>query len=694
MMQHNFSRAIAPRFRFSNPTDAVLSGTGSPLVDNGFAPAHIDMQQLMPSAEIVGTEGDDSLEGTTQDDTISGLGGNDVIRGRGGDDAIGGGLGNDLLYGDEGNDRLVAGLGDDNLFGGTGDDILEGTLEPERGAVQRSFLYGEAGNDSLYLEPTSFAFGSGLRETFAAGGIGDDIYYARYADQTRIFENVGEGNDLIVLIPRLTPGQAPIFYMPANVESLSVVLGGSTGSTVIGNALDNFIDGNGILGGAQTSIGNDLFLGGAGNDNLFGREGDDTLFGEAGDDRLFGGTGLDYLIGGDGNDELAGNSGAGEADALYGGIGNDTYVVDSAADLIFENPGEGTDFVNVQMSGGGYYMFANIENMELGETTLFGVGNELDNRIVSLNSAQTVLGGAGNDTVFGNGGNDIIFGEAGNDTVNAGSGIDYVAGGDGDDSLVGDEGADALYGEGGNDSLIGGSDFATDILSGGDGNDRLNGDSGLGDFDFLYGGAGDDEYRVDTSADLVFEDVGGGRDVVIANIPNGGFYLYDNIENMSLAGTTLFGVGNALDNSIFGNGGTNLLLGGIGNDSLYGRGGDDVVYGEDGNDILDGEAGNDFLIGGAGNDVFLGSAGNDISRGEAGRDVFVMQLGNQGEYVQDFTRGEDRVELVGLGITSFAQLQALMTQSGSDTVINFGGGDFMVLQNITATTLTGADFGF
>lgn len=199
---------------------------------------------------------------------------------------------------------------------------------------------------------------------------------------------------------------------------------------------------------------------------------------------------------------------------------------------------------------------------------------------------------------------------------------------------------------------------------------------------------------VDTATDLVFEDVGGGGDTVSANISGGGYYLYGNIENLTLVGSTYFGVGNVPDNRVTGNGIGNLLLGGAGNDLILAGGGNDVVFGEDGNDTLFGEAGSDLLIGGAGNDRFVGGLGTDIYRGGAGNDVFVMQRGNQGEHVEDFTHGQDRVKLIDLGITSFAQLQTLMTQSGNDTAINFGVGDFVVLQNIMATTLTGSDFRF
>jgi len=106
--------------------------------------------------------------------------------------------------------------------------------------------------------------------------------------------------------------------------------------------------------------------------------------------------------------------------------------------------------------------------------------------------------------------------------------------------------ADALYGEDGNDTLYGGTDFQTDILVGGNGNDVLHGDSGLGDYDLMDGGAGDDIYYVDTPADLTFEAAADGNDTVYANISGAGYYLYANVENLVLLGTTPYGVGNEL----------------------------------------------------------------------------------------------------------------------------------------------------
>ena len=37
-------------------------------------------------------------------------------------------------------------------------------------------------------------------------------------------------------------------------------------------------------------------------------------------------------------------------DAMSGGLGNDTYVVDSLGDAVYENPDEGADFVLVSVS--------------------------------------------------------------------------------------------------------------------------------------------------------------------------------------------------------------------------------------------------------------------------------------------------------------------------------------------------------
>ncbi|MDB5429275.1 MAG: outer rane secretion protein [Caulobacter sp.] len=177
-------------------------------------------------------------------------------------------------------------------------------------------------------------------------------------------------------------------------------------------------------------------------------------------------------------------------------------------------------------------------------------------------------------------------------------------GGSGDDKMYGYGGADEIYGGQGTDSLYAGA--GNDTLYGGEGNDFLDG--GIGD-DSMYGGVGNDVYVVDSASDVVVESANEGVDEVRAYIS---YTLGDNIENMRLLGNTgLTGVGNGLDNKMFGTVAGDTLSGLDGNDSISGDGGADNIYGGNGNDWMSGGDGNDVLIGGAGTDAYYGGAGDD-----------------------------------------------------------------------------------
>lgn len=673
------------------------------------------------SKDILGTDDADDITGTADADVIATGPGKDIVHAGEGNDEVYGGLGDDILYGEGGHDRLFAELGNDTLYGGDGNDYLEGSLElpadydfasvglPADGRFV-NYLYGGAGNDTLIAETTGPTGGTGARTTHMYGGTGDDIYYVRFSDQNRIFENAGEGNDRIILMYRDTPGSGNVFYMPANVERLDGVLGTRTvngvrqSATIVGNELDNSIQTDGEIGGVITPTGNMTVLAGAGNDSVVTGAGNDIVFGEAGDDFLSGGVGTDVLIGGEGNDVLDQSyylTDAPSADALYGGLGDDIYGIDHSGDIAFENAGEGHDLAVLRINGGGWYAHANIEDIWVaagGTGVTFIVGNALNNYIWAGAGNELLLGGAGDDLILGEGGNDTIFGESGDDSLNGGAGIDYIAGGTGKDILNGGDGADALYGEDGDDTLLGGNDFATDILVGGAGNDTLVGQSGKGDYDLMDGGAGDDKYYVDTPDDLTFEAANGGTDSVYANIDGAGYYLYANTENLYVEGKTTFGVGNELDNIIEARWNNDhsiavSLLGGAGNDQIYGNDAGNGIYGEDGNDFLYGYGGNDVIVGGAGNDLIDGMNGSDIMVGGAGADTFVINTyGADIDYILDFEHGIDKIQ-VG-GYANYASLASHIYQQGNDTIVEYStGGRYLVLQNYTGP-LSAGDFGF
>ncbi|WP_448660351.1 beta strand repeat-containing protein [Sphingomonas sp. CJ99] len=564
---------------------------------------------------VNGGAGNDGVLGTGRGETIRGNGGNDRLEGRGGDDVLIGGAGDDLVLGGDGNDSIEDGAGIDRYDGGAGDDIFTiGT-----GTVAGDSFIGGTGFDSINVLGEGPINLSGL--SFSA-------------DIERIV-----GGDLT-----LTSTQADGFA-EISVSTLTLADGGTVifgpngflGRQITLSNSGNSIDLSQVTLAAPTVIGGtgaDLIIASAvAGGQLNGGGGNDVIFGSAGTDFISAGTGID---------------------ALVGGGGNDFYVVDRADDIIYEGAGGGIDTVRSTAS---YYLWSQVEYLELlGSGDLFGVGNELDNRLIGNGGSNLLIAGAGNDEVGGMAGNDQLFGQDGDDILAGGTGIDYLVGGAGADTLDGGDQADALYGEAGNDILRGGEGFHTDILVGGAGNDDLYGASGLGDYDLLDGGEGDDRYFVDTGADLTFEAAGGGTDTVIADIADGGYYLYANVENLVLNGDTLFGVGNDLDNALTGNDVANLL------------------------------------IGGGGNDVIDGGAGVDVLYGQAGSDRFVIRRGTDADVIADFQAGIDDIDLRGIGFTSYAQLQGAIVDGNGGVAIDLGNGELVVVLGVTKAQLTEGDF--
>ncbi|SCY47974.1 PQQ-dependent sugar dehydrogenase [Microvirga guangxiensis] len=222
------------------------------------------------------------------------------------------------------------------------------------------------------------------------------------------------------------------------------------------------------------------------------------------------------------------------------------------------------------------------------------------------------------------------------DVIDAGGGNDVVYAGAGDDKVFGGTGNDTLSGMNGNDSIDGGS-----------GRDRM------------LGGRGNDIYVVDDAKDKVVERTGEGKDTIKTKVS---YTLTDAMSVEVLWTTNTSGTasinltGNKLDNQISGNAGTNVLSGMGGADIIRGLGGDDVINGGAGNDDLHGDAGNDRLDGGTEDDKLEGGAGTDHLTGGAGGDTFVwlstaetsLNLA-EADIVLDFKETEgDRLSLLNI----------------------------------------------
>jgi Ca2+-binding RTX toxin-like protein len=87
--------------------------------------------------------------------------------------------------------------------------------------------------------------------------------------------------------------------------------------------------------------------------------------------------------------------------------------------------------------------------------------------------------------------------------------------------------------------------------------------------------------------------------------------------------------------------------------SLYGEGGNDTLNGGSLNDYLSGGDGNDTLKGNAGQDVLDGGAGNDTLNGGAGDDIYLFRLGDGQDSVNNSGGGNDLLKFEGINPEEF-----------------------------------------
>jgi hypothetical protein len=231
------------------------------------------------------------------------------------------------------------------------------------------------------------------------------------------------------------------------------------------------------------------------------------------------------------------------------------------------------------------------------------------------------------------------------------------------------------------------------------GDDRLYGNFMIGDAGRITddGRGGDDRMFGRGRDGLLFGDAvimeknaRGGDDHLIAN---GRF-------------TVLIGDANEMNDRAIG--GDDYLHSKVGGGSLYGdaqpmteraRGGNDVLSGSEGSETLYGDAlfaidrsrcGNDILLGGKGNDFMYGDADSLAPTVTKGADRFVFAGQSGQDWIGDFQRGLDRLDVRAIGYTGFGQLT--IDQVGDDSVVHFHGANEVTVAGVTG--LTASDFLF
>jgi Ca2+-binding RTX toxin-like protein len=382
-----------------------------------------------------------------------------------------------------------------------------------------------------------------------------------------------------------------------------------------------------------------------------GTQNDDILNGTAGDDVVFGHGGNDTIDGGAG------------ADRMDGGAGNDTYVVDSAQDVVEELDGGGYDTITTALAE--FNMrFAHVERLfYTGSGAIIVHGNAADNYIRGGAQDDYINGGAGADVMVGLGGNDYYIVDDVNDVV-----VEEEVEGENWDTVATTLttytlGATLEYLIGiGNANFTLTGNAKRNHISSGNGNDVLNGGGGA---DTMQGWGGDDIYVVDTDQDTIYESPGGGNDTVYTGIS--AYSIPANVENAIYFGTAsgVYFWGNASNNRLQGSAHSDMLDGGAGNDTLVGKGGDDLYRVDDAGDTVV-EAANEGIdriftslttyvlpanienlhyfgipakaftgTGNALDNSILGHVGDDVLDGGVGADELAGGLGNDTYYVDN-----------------------------------------------------------
>jgi Ca2+-binding RTX toxin-like protein len=519
----------------------ITGGNGNDTIDGGAGDDKLYGE--LGNDTIIGGLGRDYLVGNQGVDVIWGdiegnsdVGDSDYIRGGDGDDDIHAGGGDDLVFGDSGigNDKIRGDAGNDELHGGAGNDIIEG-------GIGNDLILGEDGADILR--------GNSGSDT-VNGGEGIDL--VDYGDApsgviVNINENQGySSNQQNYEAPNINyevgAGAAKDGYgFSDNLRNLEDIGGSEFDDVLIGNSVNNQIQGRG---------GSDLLVGLAGDDDLQGQDGDDVMLGGAGKDRLNGGDGIDIASYRDATSGIAVSLNA-----------RSGWQGDAAGDEILETEGlEGSEFND-------YLIGDNSKNILRGlggDDILEGYAG--DDTLDGGDGSDRLVGGLGNDTQIGGLGNDTHYAELGNDTIIDLAGDNHIDAGEGDNIVIAGDGNDVVY-SGPNDDIITGGN-GSNALYAGEGKNQITTGS---DNDIIYAGASDD-----------FISAGDGDDQIFAAEGN----------NIITAGA-----GNDI---IYTGAGYDVITGGAGNDLIFAGDGDNLINGGAGNDIINSGSGKDLFVLGLG----------------------------------------------------------------------------------------------
>ncbi len=616
----------------SNGIDTIdESGGGTDTLDfSGTTTRNIAIDLSKPSTQTVNVGLSlNLLSGATIENVIGGAL-NDVITGNSLDNLLAGGAGNDFYLFDtdtaQGSDTIDesdAGVDRIDFSATTTRNVTIDLSDADAQIVNAGLtltlmsattienVTGGALNDTL--------IGNSL-DNALAGGPGNDTYIFD-TDLSLGSDTISEASGGIDLLDFSSTTTRDITIDLSRATS-QVVNAGLTLTLSSGLTMENVIGGDGddsFVGNSQSNT----FTGGDGNDTYFYdadlAQGSDTIIESGGGIdvldfsrtttrtitidlskatvqtvstgftlTLSSDSTMENVIGGSLGDTITGNS---LNNLLAGGLGNDTYNFDTDLSLgtdTIDETGGGIDTVNFSATT------TRSVSIDLSEAASQVVNAGLTLVLSSGATLENVIGGALGDIIVGNSLANTLTGGAGNDTylfdTDLALGVDtiYEAGGGNDTldfsettsrnvvvnlSLASAQVVNAAL------TLILSSATTIENVIGGTRNDTLTGNALA---NVLTGGAGNDNYLFDTDialgSDTIVEDGGGTdrldfsstttRSVTIdlsnpaAQVVNAGLTL-----TLSSAATIENVIGGSKDDTITGNTLDNVLTGGVGNDT-------------------------------------------------------------------------------------------------------------------------------
>ena len=571
--------------------------------------------------QLVGGGGSDRLDGGEGNDLLIGDGegldsrfqGNDVLIGGAGDDRLFGNGGNDTLDGGSGEDYLSGGAGDDILIAGTGGDYLLGGDGFDTYVIDlASAKVGALGVNTP----------NGIKNQITRISDSDGLYRLQLngIDPALVrVENIPQlGGMVLIFAGTITEGPGGALTASAdaaavvlegvnrlNVTRNRIVISNSAGVTQSTQNLAEFVVahrntfvgaiGSGGNGGTDTQPTN--ILGSNSNDFINVDKSGTVVYAGAGNDDF-------QISSGVANTTIRLSSGDGY-DLLSGYGGKVILQLDASLNL---NDVRLRFVRSIDTTSGGSGQLVEDLYLMLSPT---------DTQGVKLQDAYKYLSNySGGITVVGFDGQELSLASLFDKgvTVNLVAGGDTIYGSSYNEQFLFTSGAQTVYGGAGNDTYVPAGPATIRILDA-EGDNILRMPSNVSLSDVITS-------RVDGTNDVLLELPGGVAITLASGLLNAGrwtlqFSSTDGPVNVPLStlwsavpAVQVDGLGSA--DSIHGSAGTDLLRGFAGDDELRGFAGADVLDGGDGNDTLVGGIGNDKLIGGDGKDTYVFAAGDGM----------------------------------------------------------------------------------